>query len=273
MSTWISFPLARNRVIPQPLGVVGVIVPWNFPLNLSFVPLTYDLRRRQPGDGQDERELAPPGGPADREDAGLLPAREAAVLRRDRRRRRRPSRSCPSTTCCSPARGDTGRAVMAAAARNLCPVTLELGGKVAGHRRRRLPARHRGRTHPVRQVPERRSDLHHGRPCLAARGQDRGLRPPGAGRSCQDATRRSVRPTTRSIIDERAFERLLGALDEARERGARVVPLLPGPAFDAATRKIAPHTRARRARGLRADAARDLRPDPAAARLTASSTR
>jgi coniferyl-aldehyde dehydrogenase len=23
-------------VIPQPLGVVGVIVPWNFPLNLSL---------------------------------------------------------------------------------------------------------------------------------------------------------------------------------------------------------------------------------------------
>src|SRR5688572_3952333 len=37
---WISFPLARNRVIPQPLGVVGVIVPWNFPVNLSFLPLT-----------------------------------------------------------------------------------------------------------------------------------------------------------------------------------------------------------------------------------------
>jgi len=32
---------ARNRVIPQPLGVVGVIVPWNFPINLSLVPLTY----------------------------------------------------------------------------------------------------------------------------------------------------------------------------------------------------------------------------------------
>ena len=32
---------ARNRVIPQPLGVVGVIVPWNFPVNLSFVPLSY----------------------------------------------------------------------------------------------------------------------------------------------------------------------------------------------------------------------------------------
>ncbi len=35
----IAFGLARNAVIPQPLGVVGVIVPWNFPLNLSLVPL------------------------------------------------------------------------------------------------------------------------------------------------------------------------------------------------------------------------------------------
>jgi len=33
------FGLASNRVIPQPLGVVGVIVPWNFPINLSFLPL------------------------------------------------------------------------------------------------------------------------------------------------------------------------------------------------------------------------------------------
>jgi coniferyl-aldehyde dehydrogenase len=44
-----------------------------------------------------------------------------------------------------------------------------------------------------------------------------------------------------SIIDVRSFQRLLGALDEAREKGARIVPLLPGPAFDTATRKIAPH--------------------------------
>ena len=30
---------AKNRVIPQALGVVGIIVPWNFPINLSFMPL------------------------------------------------------------------------------------------------------------------------------------------------------------------------------------------------------------------------------------------
>jgi len=33
------FPGARNRVIPQPLGVVGLIVPWNYPLFLSFGPV------------------------------------------------------------------------------------------------------------------------------------------------------------------------------------------------------------------------------------------
>jgi coniferyl-aldehyde dehydrogenase len=35
----LAYPGARNRVIPQPLGVTGVIVPWNFPISLSFSPL------------------------------------------------------------------------------------------------------------------------------------------------------------------------------------------------------------------------------------------
>ena len=48
-------------------------------------------------------------------------------------------------------------------------------------------------------------------------------------------------PDYTSIIDARSFERLLNALDDARQRGATVLPLLPGPAFDAASRKIAPH--------------------------------
>ncbi len=87
------------------------------------------LRRRQPRDGQDERELAPPGAAADRDacrptsrprscSSSTRPAASASS-----------SPSCRSTTCCSPARAPTGRAVMAAAAQNLCPVTLELGGK------------------------------------------------------------------------------------------------------------------------------------------------
>lgn len=31
---------AKNRLIPQPLGVIGLIVPWNFPINLLFSQLS-----------------------------------------------------------------------------------------------------------------------------------------------------------------------------------------------------------------------------------------
>jgi coniferyl-aldehyde dehydrogenase len=44
-----------------------------------------------------------------------------------------------------------------------------------------------------------------------------------------------------SIIDARAFARLTHALEDARARGATLVPLLPGKPWDEASRKIAPH--------------------------------
>ncbi|MDN3446384.1 coniferyl aldehyde dehydrogenase [Psychrobacter sp. APC 3281] len=31
---------AKNRLVPQPLGVIGLIVPWNFPINLLFSQLS-----------------------------------------------------------------------------------------------------------------------------------------------------------------------------------------------------------------------------------------
>lgn len=39
--SWAGFPFfpARNHVLPQPLGVVGIIVPWNYPLYLAVGPL------------------------------------------------------------------------------------------------------------------------------------------------------------------------------------------------------------------------------------------
>ncbi|OYU41928.1 MAG: hypothetical protein CFE44_26960 [Burkholderiales bacterium PBB4] len=44
-----------------------------------------------------------------------------------------------------------------------------------------------------------------------------------------------------TIIDARAFNRIVDALQEAQAKGASLVPLIPGPAWDVATRKIAPH--------------------------------
>jgi len=35
----IKFLFSKNSIIPQPLGVVGIIAPWNYPFNLAIAPL------------------------------------------------------------------------------------------------------------------------------------------------------------------------------------------------------------------------------------------
>src|SRR5262249_27209491 len=135
--------------------------------------------------------------------------------------------------------GQTGRAVMAAAATNLCPVTLELGGKA--------PAIVCD-DFPLRVAAERilfAKLMNAGQICTTV---DHAWLP----RAKVDefvARAREIVPARypqlssvdyTSIIDQRAFDRLLAALDEARDRGATVMSLLPE-AFDRATRKIGPH--------------------------------
>src|ERR1700722_19928181 len=38
IATALQFAPARNRLMPQPLGVVGIIAPWNYPLQLTLAP-------------------------------------------------------------------------------------------------------------------------------------------------------------------------------------------------------------------------------------------
>ena len=119
---------ARNRVIPQPLGVVGVIVPWNFPLNLSMIPLTYIFaagNRAMVKMSENSRHLAhlliermpayfPPEKLQFFDETGGVGVQFSKL---------------PFDHLLFTGSGATGRAVMTAAAQNLCPVTLELGGK------------------------------------------------------------------------------------------------------------------------------------------------
>ncbi len=37
--TALQFKPGKNRIVPQPLGVIGIISPWNYPLQLAVVPL------------------------------------------------------------------------------------------------------------------------------------------------------------------------------------------------------------------------------------------
>ena len=38
VATSLQFFPAKNRLLPQPLGVVGIIAPWNYPLQLTLAP-------------------------------------------------------------------------------------------------------------------------------------------------------------------------------------------------------------------------------------------
>ncbi|MFZ4874589.1 coniferyl aldehyde dehydrogenase [Janthinobacterium sp. Mn2066] len=236
---WRNFLGARNRVIPQALGVVGVIVPWNFPLNLSLIPLTYIFaagNRAMVKMSENSRHLArllidkmpayfPPEKLQFFDETGGVGIAFSQL---------------PFDHLLFTGSGQTGRAVMAAAARNLCPVTLELGGKA--------PAIVCD-DFPLRTAAERIlfvKYLNAGQICTTV---DHAWLPAGSIDEFVRHAREIVparypqleTPDYTSIIDQPSFERLLQALDDARERGARVISLLPGAAFDHASRKIAPH--------------------------------
>ncbi len=230
---------ASNRVIAQPLGVVGVIVPWNFPINLSFMPLVYIFaagNRAMVKMSENSRHLAallmektPTYFPLEKlaffdESGGI--GIEFSKLKFDH--------------LLFTGSGQTGRAVMSAAAQNLCPVTLEMGGKSPAIV---CP------DFPLRLAAERLlfvKLLNAGQICTTV---DHVYLPQGktaefVAVAKQIVTRRYPTlesPDYTSIIDERAFQRLTQALDEAQAQGATLVQLIPGKKWDATTRKIAPH--------------------------------
>jgi coniferyl-aldehyde dehydrogenase len=235
----MTYGLGRNEVIPQPLGVVGVIVPWNFPINLGLSPLTCIFaagNRAMVKMSENSRHLA-----------ALLIERAPAYFPPEKLRFFDETggvgvefSKLPFDHLLFTGSGNTGRAVMAAAAKNLCPVTLELGGKA-----------------PAIVCDDFDLELAAERilfvKCLNA-GQicttvDHAYVPEA---KVQDfvALAKTIVPRRyptldsadyTSIIDRRAFERLKHALDDAKARGATVIPLLPGAAFDDRKHRIAPH--------------------------------
>ena len=230
---------ASNRVIPQPLGVVGAIVPWNFPINLSFNGLIATFaagNRSMVKMSENSRHLAklliekcPTYFPRDKlaffdETGGV--GIEFSKLKFDH--------------LLFTGSGLTGRSVMAAAATNLCPVTLELGGK--------SPAILCD-DYPLRKAAERLlfvKFFNAGQICttvdylyLPNKKVDEFVAVAKEVVSTRYPTMESLDYT--SMIDERSFNRVVAAMEEAQDRGATLLQLIPGKKWDSATRKIAPH--------------------------------
>lgn len=235
-------PDMRTEIQYQPLGVIGVISPWNFPINLAFGPL-----------------------------AGIFAAGNTAMLK--------PSELTPKTSellaelvgrYFSPSEltvvlGDAdvgqafsglpfdhlvftgstavGKHVMRAAAENLVPVTLELGGKSPV-----MVAKHADLSKAVARTWTIKT-FNAGQICLSP---DYVLLPEEQRHAFKKqsieflaATFPSIQinPDYTAIINERHYQRLLSLLEDARQKGAEIVNLGPSdePAYDGNSRKIAPH--------------------------------
>ncbi|MGY0504298.1 coniferyl aldehyde dehydrogenase [Luteimonas sp. e5] len=124
---WNFLP-SRARIVPQPLGVVGIIGAWNYPLLLTLSPLANALAAGNHAMIKPSEHAPATAALLERMLDEAFAAEEVAV--------------CPGDAKVSAAfaalpfdhllfTGSTriGREVMRAAADNLTPVTLELGGK------------------------------------------------------------------------------------------------------------------------------------------------
>ena len=224
------FPLnllgAKARLEFQPLGVVGVISPWNFPVNLTFTPLagilaagnrcmikpseytpeTSALMAEIVPTAFDEVEIAVvTGGPQTGADFAGLPFDHLLFT----------------------GATSVARHVMRAASENLVPVTLELGGKSPVVVGRSVDMQKTADSIMTGKM------LNAGQICLAP---DYVFVPEERIEEFVSASQRSVAkmyPTLldnadyTSVINQRHFERLNGYIDQARQAGTRVVEINP----------------------------------------------
>jgi coniferyl-aldehyde dehydrogenase len=128
ISTAAQFFPAKNRLIPQPLGVVGIIAPWNYPLQLTLAPAVAAL-------AAGNRVMIKPSELVPRFSALLqkvisakFDAAEMMVTGIDGDISKAFA-ALPFDHLMFTGSTRVGRLVAEAAGRNLTPVTLELGGK------------------------------------------------------------------------------------------------------------------------------------------------
>ncbi len=240
------FPLnllgGRSRVEYQPLGVVGILSPWNFPVNLTFGPLAEVLAAGNRSiikpseftpsvsevmaelvrDAWDEKEVAVfTGGP----EVG------AAFT------------AMPFDHMIFTGATSIARHVMTAAAKNLVPVTLELGGKSPV-----LISRSADIKRAVGRIMLGKT-MNAGQICLAP---DYLMVPEEKLDEIISEIQASVaemypklldNPQYTSVVNDRHYQRLQENLADARSKGAEVIEINPaGEDFSAqqGTQKIPP---------------------------------
>ncbi len=219
----------RAWVEYQPLGCVGIVSPWNYPLFLTFGPLIDAI-------GAGNRVILKP--------SELVP-RCSALLARLLADAIDPAQVCvvqggpemAQAVCALPfdhlvftGSTEVGRKVMLAAAQNLVPVTLELGGKSPAIIGRDYDIDAAAKTIAVAKF------FNAGQTCIAP---DYVLAPAELAERFAQAVLAQARtmfpamagnPDATSIISDRHHRRLHALLADAQARGARALRLDDAPA-------------------------------------------
>ncbi len=234
---WWSLP-GRARVLCQPLGVVGVIVPWNYPLFLAASPLVAAL-------GAGNRvmvkmsEATPRFGELFAQLIGGAFAKDEVCVFNGEVEVARHFASLPFDHLLFTGSTQVGRQVMKAAAENLTPVTLELGGKSPAIITEDFDLEESARRIMFGKLTNA------GQTCIAP---DYVLVPAGRVDDFVAACRKAAHdfyPSLAdnaqytSVVNARQFARLQGYLEDARAQGA-TVHALHDDATVAESRRLSP---------------------------------
>ena len=234
----MRMPLAKARLVAQPVGVVGIVVPWNFPLAMVFHPLTCifaagntAMVKMSENSNHTARLLKSLA-------SRYFPESKLAFFE-DGGGRGPAFTSLPFDHIFFTGSPTTGKAVMASAARNLTPVTLELGGKSPA-----IIAPDYDMAAAAKRVMWAKT-LNAGQICTNI---DYLLLPEGKTKEFVEHARKAFAAsypdinngTFTAVIDQRSYDRLTAALEDARSKGATIVELAEGQTPDASRRIMGP---------------------------------
>jgi coniferyl-aldehyde dehydrogenase len=230
---------AKNRLLPQPVGIVGIIVPWNFPINLTFGPLTSVFaagNRAMVKMSENSVALSR----LLMEKSHLYFPEEKLKIFEETGRVGIEFSQLPLDYLIFTGSGQTGRAVMASAAKNLVPVVLELGGKA--------PAVI-DPNYPLDKAVDRImfvKQFNAGQICTnvdyvfvhhSQRNEFIAKTTAYVQQHCPDINS----PDYTSIIDDRSMQRLIDTLEDARSKGATIVNLSGNQEMNVPERKFPLH--------------------------------
>ena len=237
--TNLWFLPGRSRVLMQPLGMVGVVVPWNYPIYLAVGPLAAALAAGNRVLVKMSESAPATGALLERLVAERFSADVLAIVNGGPDVARA-FVSLPFDHLLFTGSTPVGREVMRAAADNLTPVTLELGGK--------SPAIV-GRGIAIAEAADRivyGKCLNGGQTCIAP---DYALVPEEHVAAFVEAARASItrlyprladNSDYTAIVSARHRQRLSGYLDEARSRGATLIEVNPAGEDFSASPKLPP---------------------------------